>query len=124
MRIMEDETYHESGQEFRQTAAMSPEHKLTANKLERHNQSLQLSSSPMTSRTHHSNSNNSNNTHQQYSNHTANLPNSLFPAASVLATARSSRLVSSGRSDAGTMQSNMSVAESVISRATARKGKF
>lgn len=33
-------------------------------------------------------------------------------------------LTGDGRSDAGTQRSDMSVAESVISRATARKGKF
>lgn len=119
MRIMEDETYHETGQEYRNTssgaAGSSPEGKLTARKLERHNETYGSSGS-VTSRT-------------TGSSHP--FQNSLFPAASVLATARSNRLtsghghlVSSGRSDAGTQQSHASVAESVISRATARKGKF
>jgi hypothetical protein len=110
---MEDETYHETGNEYRpsNTNSSSPEHKLTARKLERHNQAYSGNDydddrSPRSAR------------------------QSMFPAASVLATARSNRLsnshrlVSSGRSDAGTQHSTMSVAESVISRATAKKGKF
>ncbi len=136
MRIMEDETYHETGQEYRSLrntggAAASPENKLTVRKLERHNQSYANTHNNdgalSTSRSNHTYNNRNSN---MQNDNTSPRMQSLFPAASVLATARSNRLTShphhstTGNTYARSEMSNMSVAESVISRATARKGKF